>query len=150
MGLSMSLYRRRFVQAETVLSPDEQTTVTLTIKGKVVPLVEPTYLSENVAHWLRANAIHGFFRALTSGHEDGSYVVVEVEDLEDLVSRCRQALADHALAPSLLPVEDGPLFGGNEYNERYFEVLQDTIAMLDPVIAAADSADHEYVYEASW
>lgn len=46
-------------------------------------------------------------------------------DLVDLVERCKEVLAHHSKAKSLLPTCSGFFFGGTDYDELYFKDVQE-------------------------
>lgn len=164
MGLDMYLRRSRYVKNWD--HDDEKKVVTLTINGAIVPLENVSSIVEEVGYWRKANQIHKFFVdiaiAQTSGGmwqlqptrgDDCLPVYVEIDDLKRLRDLCQQVLDDHSKAQELLPTQGGFFFGGTEYDESYFQDLEDTIKILDPLIAREDVQDHtfeSYYYEASW
>jgi hypothetical protein len=62
-----------------------------------------------------------------------------------------QHVLNTELAESLLPTQGGFFFGGTDYNEYYLQDLENTIAICDRVIAAADEYPGLAIYyRASW
>lgn len=63
------------------------------------------------------------------GHEldDCEWVTLTKADLEDLVARCKEVLANHDKAEELLPTRDGFFFGGTAYDEWYFQDVQQVL-----------------------
>lgn len=57
--------------------------------------------------------------------ENCKVVKLTKADLEELVGRCKDVLADHSKAEELLPTRDGFFFGGTEYDEWYFNDVQE-------------------------
>jgi len=67
--------------------------------------------------------------------------------LETLLELCRKVKADNSLADSLLPSASGFFFGGTEYDEWYFNGIDNTIQILEEALED-DRAD--YYYSSSW
>ena len=61
------------------------------------------------------------------GHEleDCEVVKLTKDNLESLVELCKEVLAHHDKAEELLPTRDGFFFGGTEYDEWYFNDVQE-------------------------
>lgn len=108
-------------------------------------------IEEHVGYWRKANQIHNWFVENVQGGEDdcGSYVVSE-EQLEELKSLCEQVLEDHSLAGELLPTCSGFFFGDTEYDEWYFNDLQNTLKIINEVLYSTDFTNQQIVYSASW
>jgi hypothetical protein len=99
------------------------------------------------AYWRKANAIHGWILRNTVGEDNDNCQPIEIEGIQlvDLINDCKTVLADHTKAKDLLPVMEGFFFGSYEYDEWYFEDLENTIKQLEG-IEPTDS----FVYRASW
>lgn len=99
------------------------------------------------AYWRKANAIHGWILRNTVGEDNDNCQPIEIEGVQlvDLINDCKTVLADHTKAKDLLPVMEGFFFGSYEYDEWYFEDLENTIKQLEG-IEPTDS----FVYRASW
>jgi hypothetical protein len=54
------------------------------------------------------------------------------------------------LAESQLPTQAGFFFGGTEYDESYFEGIQDTINILQKVLEETDFEESVITYRSSW
>ena len=57
--------------------------------------------------------------------DDCEVVKLTKADLEALVERCKEVLAHHDKAELLLPTRGGFFFGGTEYDEWYFNDVQE-------------------------
>ena len=77
----------------------------------------------------------------------GDYYV-GTDDLEKLLDACEKVKADNSLADTLLPSASGFFFGGTEYDEWYFNGIDNTIEILKE--ALADESDSSYYYSSSW
>jgi hypothetical protein len=57
-------------------------------------------------------------------------------------------IEDHSVAQKLLPTQSGFFFGSTDYDEYYFENIQATIEMLEPLLQ--EPGDGEFYYSSSW
>ena len=112
-----------------------------------------------VGYWRKANAIHNWFVENCGGGEDTcQQMYVSLEKLEALLDICKQVSKDHGLAQVLLPTQDGFFFGSTEYDDWYFDKIEDTIKIVEPVIEFLKNITDkcksndwwDVVYQASW
>ena len=114
-----------------------------------------------VAYWRKANAIHGWFvDNCGGGVDDCSPMEVSAGQLSMLLAAVKSVLANHSLAPELLPTRKGVFFGSEEYDEWYFDqlgytemVLEELIGFLDAVRDGKtmdDTGTYTVTYQASW
>jgi hypothetical protein len=100
------------------------------------------------AYWRKANQIHAWFVDNVQGGVDECQTTrVTRLQLEGLVELCKRVLANHDLAEEYLPTRSGFFFGGTEYDEYYFQELEDTVNMLTPLV---ESNEPYFQYSASW
>jgi len=59
-----------------------------------------------------------------------------------------QRIADPSVANALLPTQEGFFFGGNEYDQYYYEDLKYTRETLSELLAEEDNG--EFYYHSSW
>ena len=147
MGLDMYLNKKTYVGANYDFN---SVTGTLALKRNDVPipinLNKIRYILEEQAYWRKANQIHRWFvNNVQEGVDDCGIYEVYGEQLLELVELCRRVLADHSLADSLLPSQEGFFFGSTEYDEYYFADLESTIEQLEDV-----EPDTWYEYSSSW
>ncbi|MBI9018014.1 MAG: hypothetical protein JEZ07_12225 [Phycisphaerae bacterium] len=151
MGLDMYLEKSVWIGAN--YEHNEVTgIIDLKSKGKLVKVNTNKVKSiiEDYAYWRKANQIHGWFvRNVQDGQDNCARYYVSVEQMEELVDTCLKVLADHSLAPDLLPAQEGFFFGNAKYDEYYFDDLRATVAMLKNIKADSQDADGFYYY-ASW
>lgn len=99
-----------------------------------------------VAYWRKANEIHRWILENTKQEKDDCKKIwISGKKLQELVDICKQILEDHSKAEELLPTQEGFFFGGTEYDEWYFQDLENTIRQLKDIDPSA-----EYIYQASW
>lgn len=116
-----------------------------------------------VGYWRKANAIHNWFLESCGPRDHDGDVIddcrpieVPVEALKELVEICKKVLDDHDLAEELLPTQSGFFFGPTEYDEYYFDDLEDTVKTITPIIAFLEEKlekkefEWDVIYQASW
>ena len=117
----------------------------------------------SVGYWRKANAIHSWFLENCAAKDpfdnpidDCRPIEIPLEKLEELLNTCKEVLEDHSLATRLLPTEDGFFFGSTEYDKYYFDNIEMTINIIEPVIDfmkhMSEIKDYTWdvIYEASW
>lgn len=156
MGLDMYLKKETYVgnkyrkpgQRVKVIQPDNEDGVSFPIKGKIIEERIST-ITETVAYWRKDNAIHQWFvKNIQGGVDDCGKYYVPIEELENLVNLCEELLInrDLELAREKLPTQEGFFFGGIEYDEYYWNSLEETIKMLKPLIEEGG----DFYYQSSW
>jgi hypothetical protein len=75
----------------------------------------------------------------------GDYYVSK-HTLEELLDVCKKVEADHSLADTLLPSASGFFFGGTDYDEWYYNDIENTIKILESALEDGD----EFYYSSSW
>lgn len=100
------------------------------------------------AYWRKENAIHKWFvDTVQDGEDNCASYYVSRNQLIELRDLCAQVLADHNLAEKLLPTQSGFFFGVTEYDDGYFQGLQDTVIQLTTALALKG---FDYEYTSSW
>ena len=150
MGLDMYLDKRSYVRQWEHIDADKQYNVEVTRGGEPTN-IDPKkvkYIIEEAGYWRKANAIHKWFvDNVQGGVDDCRDAYVSSEDLQKLLTLCRQVEADNSLAESLLPSASGFFFGGTEYDEWYFKDISNTITILEEALADKNA---DYYYSSSW
>ena len=116
-----------------------------------------------VGYWIKANAIHSWFLENCAAKDpfdnpidDCRPIEIPLEKLEELLDTCKEVLEDHSLAKRLLPTADGFFFGSTKYDEWYFNNIEETINIIEPVIdfmkhmSEIKDCTWDVIYEASW
>ena len=150
MGLDMYLNKRTYVQQWEHQKPEEKYEVVVT-KGGAPTNVKPNkvkYIIEEAGYWRKQNQIHRWFvENIQNGTDDCGEYYVSKADLETLLELCEKVKADNALADELLPGASGFFFGGTDYDEWYFNGIDNTIEILKE---ALEDENGEYLYSSSW
>jgi hypothetical protein len=150
MGLDMYLEKRTYVKQWDHQSAEEKHEVVVT-KGGQPTNIDPKkvkYIIEEAGYWRKANQIHRWFvENVQNGVDNCGDYYVGSEKLAELLDLCKKVKADHSLADELLPSASGFFFGGTEYDEWYFNDIENTIDVLEEALKD-DRAD--YYYSSSW
>ena len=103
-----------------------------------------------VGYWRKANAIHNWFMQFTD-EDNCRPVYVEREKLVELLAICKNILKekDEEIAEDLLPTASGFFFGSTEYDEWYWYQVEQTITILENILAKTDD-NWYFEYQASW
>ena len=99
-----------------------------------------------LVYWRKANAIHNFFTSLKDQHESCESIEVTKDMLGMLLDRCTMILEDRSRADELLPTTSGFFFGSTEYDDWYFNKLEDTIKGITPILSDGDIKDGDLYY----
>ena len=151
MGLDMYLTKSRYVGAEYE-HRNVTGTIDIKIDGKPLPIKfkRVSYIDEAVCYWRKANQIHAWFvENVQDGEDNCARYYVDLEDLQELLNLCKQVQADHSRAEELLPSQSGFFFGNTEYDEWYFQDIDNTVAMLTDLLAE-DNSGCDFYYRSSW
>jgi hypothetical protein len=151
MGLDMYLNKHTYVQQWEHQKHEEKYNVEVT-KGGEPTNINPKkikYIVEEAGYWRKANQIHQWFvENVQKGVDDCGNYYVSTDDLEKLLEVCIAVKLNHEQADTLLPSASGFFFGGTEYDEWYFNGIDNTIEILKE--ALADESDSSYYYSSSW
>jgi hypothetical protein len=140
MGLDMYLNAERFYW-----SKDGGPKLDDVPEGYSVNLVK-----SEVAYWRKANAIHQWFVDNVQGGEDDCRSRhVTRDELKALVDICKRVIAEPDKAKDLLPTANGFFFGGTDYEEYYFQYLEDTVEQVEKALSKFPD-DWEFEYHSSW
>ena len=150
MGLDMYLDKRTYVKQWEHIDEAKQYKVEVTRGGEPTN-IDPKkvkYIIEEAGYWRKANAIHKWFvDNCQDGVDDCRDAYVGFDDLQALLDLCRIVIIDKSKAEQLLPSTSGFFFGNTEYDEWYYNDIQNTIEILEK---AVEDKDGEYYYSSSW
>jgi hypothetical protein len=107
---------------------------------------ESYYYAESDVYFRKVNFVYRFF---------GNKLVDECcfadkSDIEELISRCNKVLADHSLAQELLPTTDGFFFGSTDYDEWYFNDVEDCKKQMTKLLKKYNEDTDVLFFVMSW
>jgi hypothetical protein len=150
MGLDMYLSKKTYVKYWEH-NGDNNYEVTVTKAGKPTN-IDPkkvSYIVEELGYWRKANQIHNWFvENVQNGIDECQESYVSREQLQSLLDICRIVKIDKDKAPQLLSTQSGFFFGGTEYDEWYYQDIDNTIEILEE--ALSDENADDFAYRASW
>jgi hypothetical protein len=152
MGLDMYLYKKTYIRQGDFYKPESVNEVIVKTGGEIDTKIDPKkikYVVEEAGYWRKANQIHRWFvENVQKGIDDcGSYWVSR-EKLEELLGLCKRVKENHSLADELLPSASGFFFGGTEYDEWYYNDIENTIKIIEECLS--DESADDFEYSSSW
>jgi hypothetical protein len=152
MGLDMYLNKRTYVGAEYE-HREVKGEVKISVRGEELPIQfkRISSITERVGYWRKANQIHNWFVENVQGGKDdcGEYYVSK-EQLEQLLTDCKTVKENASIASEVLPTKSGFFFGGTDYDEYYMGNIDDTIAIIEPLLRNNETKDGDIYYSSSW
>ncbi len=113
MGLDMYLHKKTYVKNWDHMKPENRHVITVSKGGKPASGINVERISEiteEVAYWRKANAIHKWFvDNVQDGKDDCGTYYVSAEKLRELVGLCKQVLGT-------LETVDGQVHTGTVYD----------------------------------
>lgn len=153
MGLDMFLMKETYIGAGYEFN-EVRGTVDITKCGKSVPINfnRLNTITEEVGYWRKANHIHNWFvQNVQGGVDDCRKAYVSKEKLEELLIICKEVLVDPSKAPKLLPTTEGFFFGGTNYDEYYYQEVENTIDIIEPLLKELEeNSMGDIYYQSSW
>lgn len=110
-------------------------------------------LHNEVGYWRKANHIHNWFVENVQGGEDECEPhQVTKEQIQDLLEDVNKVLKsrDDNQAKELLPTVSGSFFGSAEFDEYYYDSLQETRKILEKTLNSVNFEKNYVYYESSW
>lgn len=161
MGLDMYFTANRYLA-----SYDENDANIKSDVSKVASAIFDTWevkeITYEVGYWRKANQIHNWFvRNVQDGVDNCQPHYVGYDNIIALYDTVCKVLDDHTKAGELLPTESGFFFGSTSYDEYYYEDLEHTKEILEPIIEKLEYArdnpsiphniyNYEFYYRSSW
>ena len=129
MGLDMYLNAERYLwsheEGDKQISENIGQLIGLPSDGKVKTI------TVEAGYWRKSNQIHNWFVAnVQEGKDECQDSYVSREQLKELREVCQKVLDNNKLAEQLLPTKEGFFFGGKDYDQWYFNDLEETIKII--------------------
>lgn len=99
-----------------------------------------------VAYFRKVNFLIPFF-----GYEENcSNIEIDKYQVEDLIEACKEVLANHDKASFLLPVQIGFFFGSTDYDDWYFDDVQNVKEKFEEILADFDRDEDILIMHCWW
>tara|TARA_R100001530_G_scaffold134543_1_gene109608 strand:+ start:460 stop:900 length:441 start_codon:yes stop_codon:yes gene_type:complete len=146
MGLDMYLKARKYTSKYT----DKELNKKLLKLSKIdTTNTESAELVIQVGYWRKANHIHKWFvDNVQEGADNCRNYDVSKEQLKDLLKLCKEIKEENSKAEELLPSQTGFFFGSYEYDEWYFDGINETIEIIERVLKIDE--DWSFEYNSCW
>lgn len=99
-----------------------------------------------VAYFRKVNFLIPFF-----GYEENcSNIEIDKYQVEDLIEACKEVLANHDKASFLLPTQIGFFFGSTDYDDWYFDDVQNVKENFEEILADFDMDEDILLMHCWW
>lgn len=99
-----------------------------------------------VAYFRKVNFLIPFF-----GYEENcSNIEIDKYKVEDLIEACNEVLANHDKASFLLPTQEGFFFGSTDYDDWYFDDVQNVKEKFEEILADFDRDEDILLMHCWW
>jgi len=159
MGLDMYFYKKNYVKNWDHY-PDKVFDYNIKLNKKPIKHIDKkkiTYVVETFATWRKFNALHDWFVDVCGdGEDDCKEIMVSQEEIVTILGILKEVKKHPEKAKDLLPTASGFFFDGTDYDEYYFENVDNSIKIFENAlkILEADKKSKEYIveftYQASW
>jgi len=150
MGLDMYLSKKTYVKNWAHKEDKHRVVVTLNDQTRLdIKPDRVTDVVEEVMYWRKVNAVHAWFVCVVQdGIDECQESRVTIEQLDELATICEKVVRDKN--PELLPASSGFFFGSTDYDEYYYQEIEETAKVLREEIRNNQEKYPEYFYQASW
>lgn len=101
---------------------------------------------KEVAYFRKVNFLIPFF-----GYEENcSNIEIDKYQVEDLIEACNEVLANHDKASFLLPTQAGFFFGSTDYDDWYFDDVQNVKDKFEEILADFDRDEDILIMHCWW
>ena len=169
MGLDMYLSKRTYVKNWSFQKDEEKFNITVKKGNEISDTIKPeriSYITEEIMYWRKANQIHNWFvQNVQDGEDDCKEYYVPVETIVELYQVVCEVLESRntEVAAEKLSPAAGFFFGSTEIDDWYWQDLENTKEILQPLIDAYNEADklgdkshthpiykYDFYYQSSW
>lgn len=105
-----------------------------------------------VGYFRKVNFLVKYFESLGFDVEHQTPLYITKEQAIELRNRCQMVLDDHSQAEELLPTMDGFFFGSTDYDEYYFEDVEQVLKYCEETLLPMfdELDDRESIYFSTW
>ena len=88
-----------------------------------------THYAPSVCYFRKVNLLFAYFENKGLMF-DQYFAFMDKETCLDIIDRCKRVLEDHSLASELLPTQSGFFFGSTDYDEWYYQDVENVLKQL--------------------
>lgn len=101
-------------------------------------------VSQDFLYYRKSNFLFAYFQNVANKVKyDQIYTcTISKEELEDIANRCEQIINNHTLAEELLPTMEGLSFGFTDYDEMYFDKIEEVYIDFKHILASQFDFDN--------
>jgi len=105
-----------------------------------------------IKYWRKANQIHSWMNKNISPIDNCEFYYISKEQLQSLLDTCIEVNTrkDIDYNNKNLPTSQGFFFGSDEYDDWYYNEVEQTIEALQKIIEETDFNNEEIYYWAWW
>lgn len=105
-----------------------------------------------IGYFRKVNFLVRFFEEKGMNVEDQIPFTINKGMAEELLSRCKEVLANHSKAEELLPTMNGFFFGSTDYDEYYFSDVEEVRDYIEDTLLPNIKTlqDDEYIDFEIW
>lgn len=134
---------RKALATEYLKSIDERNSILIKELEEENEKINPW---NEVAYFRKVNFLIPFF-----GYEENcSNIEIDKYQVEDLIEACKEVLANHDKASSLLPTQAGFFFGSTDYDDWYFDDVQNVKEKFEEILADFDRDEDILLMHCWW
>lgn len=106
-------------------------------------------LRKEVGYWRKFNALHNWFvETFQNGVDECQSSIIDVDVLREFLYKLQTINKENAA--EILPTTSGFFFGGTEYDEWYWESVEELKSFLLTFLVDTNLDEKTLIYRASW
>lgn len=107
---------------------------------------------KTIGYFRKVNFLVRYFADLGFDVENQTPFYITKDQVVELRNRCRMVLEDHDQANDLLPTMSGFFFGSTNYDEYYFEDVEQVLEYCEETLLPMfdELDDRESIYFSTW
>lgn len=153
MGLDQYLEARKFVSSYSDAAEYQDLVQSAGFRTGDLPHSTYATVSIEAMYWRKANHVHDWFvQNVQDGEDNCRSYYVSRDKLKELLDVCEQVLdaRTEETSKELLPVASGFFFGSTDYDDYYYESIEETIEALLKLLKNPTFDGMEFYYSSSW
>ena len=137
-----------YLEAKKYIYSGDDSSISKLAKGMAGVDYEIKNITMELAYWRKFNALHNAF--MEEVDDEAREVYIESEKFLDILERMKRVQGDHTLAEETLPTASGFFFGSLEYDDDYFDSIDNTIILFEKLLKDDIFDKYDIYYTSSW